>query len=386
MRDPLARLAPGRCHALDGARLLAILLLFPYHTTAIFYTGSLGESYVSDPNSSPAMCAFVVLVHKWHMPLFFFLAGAASWHSLQVCNAVQFLQERLQRLLLPLVVGVFLLVPPHVYLHLRQSINIPHTYLQFYPQFFDGIRPAGNIEWAHLWFLAYLLVISVACLPLMLRLNHQRETTAPWDFFRSGEGLGFLLLLALPLMLSESQLRPHWPGFQNLYDDWANLMLYLIYFFYGFLFYHQPSLWRALDQHRWTCLGLACLGMMVFMAITSSGVGPFEVDSAASMLFHAFRGLNGWCAVLALLGLARRFIVNPHPVMDRATRIAMPLYLLHQPLLVGLGWFVIHLPLAIAAKFTLLCGGSLMVTVGLIESVVRRLGPLAPCFGLVSRR
>jgi hypothetical protein len=131
------------------------------------------------------------------------------------------MQERLTRLLLPLVAGVFTLIPPQVYVHELQAVDGSTTYLQFYPRFFDGIRPEGHFEWARFWFFAYLLVITVLCLPLMLKLNQQRIIRVQGPDQTGGPGFFSLLLLALPLMLSESLLRARWPGFPNLYNDWA---------------------------------------------------------------------------------------------------------------------------------------------------------------------
>lgn len=375
-----------RCHALDGTRLLAVLLLIPFHAAAVFYAGDLGAFYVTNPQSSRALGTFLLLVHQWHMPLFFFLAGSASWYSLRARGAGPYLRERLQRLLLPLGVGILVLVPPQVYVHELQSVDIDLNYLQFYPRFFDGIRPAGHFEWAHLWFLAYLLVISLLCLPLLRRLNAQPSASPPQPDQGWPLNLGSLLLLALPLMLSEALLRPRWPGFQNLYDDWANLLLYLLYFLYGYLFCQRPGCWEVLDRRRGVCLALAGAGMAVFLALSSSGTTPAAgVYSTAALLFQAFRGWNSWCAVLALLALARRFLKAPHPLLGYGSRAAMPLYLLHQPVLVGLGWWVVPLPLAIAAKFALICAGTLLICWGLYEGLIRRLGPLGLCFGLAGR-
>lgn len=374
-----------RCHALDGMRLLAVLVLIPFHAAAIFYSGDLGEFYVVNPSTSATLSCFLLLVHQWHMPLFFFLAGAASWHSLQVRKAKSYMQERLNRLLLPLVAGVLTLVPPQVYVHELQTTGGSMSYFQFYPIFFDGIRPAGHFEWAHLWFLAYLLVITVLCLPLMLKLNQQRNSRIQAVTQSSQAGLTSLLLLALPLMLSEALLRAHWPGFPNLYNDWANFCLYLLSFIYGYWFCHHSGLWIALDRHRWSCVSLASFSMAMFMLLTLSGATPETGDSGVFMLFQAFRGLNIWLALLALMALARRFLAAPHPLMTYGAGMAMPLYLVHQPLLVGLGWLVVPLKLAIPSKFAFLCGACLLLSIGVVEGLIRRVEMLRFCFGL-SRR
>ncbi|NQV10033.1 MAG: acyltransferase family protein [Cyanobacteria bacterium] len=380
--DGVARHRLERLHSLDWARLLAVLLLIPFHAAAVFYTGELGAFYVVNPQSSAALNVLIQFLYQWHMPLLFFLAGAASWYSLQLRSSATYVWERLKRLLVPLLVGILFLVPPQVYIHELQAVGTRQTFLQFYPHFFDGIRPVGHFEWAHLWFLAYLLVISLLCLPVMLWLRHDHNKGCLATFKTWQVQLSSLLLLALPLMLSEALLRPRWPGFQNLYDDWANLTLYLLYFFYGYLFCHQPGFWVALDQHRWRVLGLAVPCMAILLWLGLSGSAPEREYPFAFFLFQALRGFNSWIAMLAVIALVRRFLSTPHSIVRYGNRAVLPLYLVHQPLLVVVAWFVVPLELGMTAKFFLICVSSLFLSLGVYEFVIRRLGLFRLCFGL----
>jgi len=287
-------------------------------------------------------------------------------------------------LLVPLLVGILLLVPPQVYLHELQATGANQNYLQFYPHFFDGIRPVGHFEWAHLWFLAYLLVISLLFLPVLVWLRHDRSHGRLSLLMSWPVSWSSLLLLALPLMLSEALLRPGWPGFQNLYDDWANLTLYLLYFFYGYLFCCQPGFLLVLDKQRWTILSLAvpCMASVVWLGLSPSMPPPGY--SMAFILVQAFRGFNSWIAVLAALALARRFLIAPHPILRYGRGAALPLYLVHQPLLVVVAWFVVPLELGITAKFLIICILSLLLSFAVYEGIIRRLGPLRCCFGLAT--
>ncbi|QEY31629.1 acyltransferase [Synechococcus sp. RSCCF101] len=374
-------MAPDRCEALDATRFLAVLLLIPFHTAAIFYRGDLGSFYLTAPSSSAVLSAFVLLVHQWHMPLFFLLAGAASWHSLQQRTAVSFLRQRLQRLLLPLVVGTLLLVPPQVYVHAVQSGEPVGGFLRFYPHFFDGVRPAGHFEWGHLWFLAYLLAITLAFLPLMQWLTRPGRGAPGWPTAGCPAWVA-LLLPALPLMLSEALLRPRWPGFQNLVDDWANVSLYGLYFLGGFLFCHLAWPWQSLDRFRWPLVLLAGLTMGVFAALELSGAAPALDSSWPARLFQAFRGANTWYVVLALLALARRFLAAPGTPLHTGAWAGMPLYLLHQPVLVAVGWVVVPLPLPLASRVLLIAGVSLLVCAAVIGGLLPRLGRAGQCFGM----
>jgi len=39
---------------------------------------------VVNPQKSAALAGLVQFLYQWHMPLLFFLAGSACWHSLQL--------------------------------------------------------------------------------------------------------------------------------------------------------------------------------------------------------------------------------------------------------------------------------------------------------------
>lgn len=166
-----AKVESGRRHYLDWLRVLAVLLLIYFHAAAIFYTGSLGEFYIRNNLSSPEMIALISFVHQWHMPLFFLLSGAATWFALQTRTVSQYAVERFKRLFIPFLFGTLVLVPPQVYYRLLSNPNYHDSYFQFYPQFFNGVRPQGNFEWAHLWFLVYLFTFSMLALPLFLYLK-----------------------------------------------------------------------------------------------------------------------------------------------------------------------------------------------------------------------
>jgi hypothetical protein len=69
------------------------------------------------------LCVF--FVQLWGMPLMFIVAGAGVWHSLRARTPRAFVLERLRRLLVPLLVGIALVVPPQVYFALLAGTRTP---------------------------------------------------------------------------------------------------------------------------------------------------------------------------------------------------------------------------------------------------------------------
>jgi len=112
-----------------------------------------------------------------NMPLLFFLAGSACWHSLQLRSPARYpAGERLAAVACS-PAGWHSVAGASTGLSARAAGHgiEPENYLQFYPTFLMEIRPVGHFEWAHLWFLAYLLVVALLCLPVLVMLQHDRS-------------------------------------------------------------------------------------------------------------------------------------------------------------------------------------------------------------------
>ena len=104
---------------MDWLRVIAMLAVFIFHCARFFDPH---DWHLKVPVSERSDTVFVLsafLIGVWLMPLFFLLAGFASWYSLQRRSGGQYLFERVKRLLIPLyTVGAFILLPPQFYFEL----------------------------------------------------------------------------------------------------------------------------------------------------------------------------------------------------------------------------------------------------------------------------
>jgi hypothetical protein len=229
------------------------------------------------------------------------------------------------------------------------------SFREFLPSFFT--RPE-RFTWAHLWFVAYLLVFTVAYLPLFrwlrARSGEPRHVRGAWVY-----------LPIVPLALVQIFLRPHWPGLQNLYDDWANVGYYSIYLVAGFGLARYPALEAAVHREWRRALGVGFVATGVLL------LGVLGVFASPTVLL-AGSAVAGWCFVLALLGAAHRFLTPVTAGLPYLAESAFPVYWLHQSAIVLLGYPLLKLELGIAAKYLLLLLGSVSATLAVYHFVVRR--------------
>jgi uncharacterized membrane protein len=77
----IATRASVRLHYLDALRVLAVLMVFLYHSAMPF---TLGQAVIVNAQTSlVATLFFVAFLAPWGMPFFFQLAGAGTWFALQ---------------------------------------------------------------------------------------------------------------------------------------------------------------------------------------------------------------------------------------------------------------------------------------------------------------
>jgi len=370
-----------RRNDIDWLRVLAVFLLFHFHTAVLFYPGM----YIQNSESNTIIRLFVMFVHQWHMPLFFILSGMSTFYALSHRTSGQYLIERCKRLLAPLAFGTLLLVPPLVYMQFKSQPGFNESYLEFYPKFFNAPYPIGNFQWAHLWFLAYLFPFSIIALPLVLKFKTETPPSrlvsktaalcsAPWGIF----------LLGLPFAISEAVLRPGWPGLENLYDDWANFFLYLFCFIYGCLLCADRRFSTAVDKHRRPAamLGLIFTGIALALFILAIKWRLYNGYNPLSMSLHFVRGWNTWFWLLFILGTGQRYLKSTHPALNYMKEAALPVYVLHQTILVGIGFYVIQWKVGIWPKFLFIDLGAVVATILTYDLLVRRWNMMRILFGM----
>ena len=151
---------------LDWLRVIAFGLLIFYHA-GMAWSG--WTWHVTSPDSLDWLREAMRFLNRWRMPLIFLVSGAAIMLALGDRTPGPSSRDRLKRLLLPLAFGMLVIVPPQVYLERLYRGQFTGSFLQWLPHAFSmASTPAGNLSWHHLWFLAYVLVLTLVLLPVFL--------------------------------------------------------------------------------------------------------------------------------------------------------------------------------------------------------------------------
>lgn len=365
--------APRR-YDVDALRVGAVLLLIYFHTACLFMVWPF---HIQNLQRSVAASVFVAVLGLWHMPLFFVLAGTSTWLALDFRTGGQYLAERVRRLLLPALFGMLVVIPPQVYIERISSWvptrmsprNFQGSFWAFYPHYFEGSYPEGNLSWHHLWFIVYLFVYSVVMLPVLSWLKHRpggrRFLQRSCDFFSPGRRV---FLLAVPAILLILTLGARFPVTHALVGDWYAHANFLLLFCYGILFAADERLVASVVRNRRAALAAAfALTLLLFLP-----GGLRRLDGAlGSVVRGATAGLCGTCWLIFVLGYGRRWLNRPLPGLRYAARIAYPFYILHQTVIIAIAYYVLRWNSGIGPKYVIISTAALGVTLGLCELVRR---------------
>jgi glucan biosynthesis protein C len=312
-----------RAYYLDWIRIFVILLLVPFHSAITFATR--GDGFIRYPQHVPVMDVFLWFLSIWIMPVLFMVSGISSYYALQHKTTRQYAKERRTKLLIPLLAGLLLVCPPMSYLRALFMGTFQGSLFQFYPQFFiKGTYPRGNLNWGHLWFLAYLYVFSMILLPLFTRLiKEPLKTRLKEASVILEKGIG-VYLLAIPLMFSETLLRPHFPGLQNLVWDWANFILYLSLVFYGYLFAANDRILDTIRNIRTFSLFLGVVLFLAALASRLSGIAAYMVS-----IYPAYNALMVFAWIFTVLGYFKSLLNVKNRLYAYLNDASFPVYIFH---------------------------------------------------------
>lgn len=373
-----------RRYDVDWLRALAMLVVFYFHSAKFFDDG---WWHIKNAQPSFGITVFTTFVSVWMMPLFFLISGFGSRFSLESRSGGQYLLERLQRLVVPLAFGMLVIVPPQVYLERISKSQFHGSYWQFYPHFFSGVYPTGNLSWHHLWFLAYLFVFSLLCLPLFLRLRQDRGSRFVYRLAAVSQASGLFLLVtpAIALFVIAAALRPMYPGLQNLVSDWANFLFSITLFIYGYLLAADAGFHQAIEKH-WKKALAAAMGLTGLLAYVLITYGDQHGYSAANLMLTAGGTLDTWMWLVAILGLGQRFLSGTNRAQPYVNEAVLPFYVLHQTVIIIIGYYVIQWQLGVASKFLIISSAALLATIITYDLFVRRTNATRFLFGMRLKR
>ncbi|GII57874.1 hypothetical protein Pth03_62630 [Planotetraspora thailandica] len=381
---------------LDVIRVLVVTGLVFFHSSLVFDTRD--DYYVKNAETTDLTTIAAGFAVVWAMPMLFLIAGLGSWHSLRRRGPGGFAVERLLRLGVPLVFAIVTIIPVPVWIRLRTDPAYHESYLRFLPRFFDVhldltdfpfVVRGEYFESGHMWFVVMLLAYALLLAPLSRAPGRGvRERLAA----AAGRRGAVIWAPAVPIALVTAL-----AGMEEAFAGWSR-WAYLLFFLFGFVLASDERFRTAMRRDAVVALGCAAallaVGMPGFLiAAGAPGADPFTDMTALSIGVRLLYGAAGWCCLVAILGLLDR---RRRPKLGQPVRpggpgrrlyaylsaAVLPLYVLHQPIVVAVAFGVVRWDAPIVAKYLAIVVISLALTLAAYDLLVRRTRPTRFLFGM----
>lgn len=365
---------------LDWLRVLAFGLLIVYHA-GMAWSG--WSWHLASVDSIDWLREGMRFVNRWRMPLIFVVSGAAIALALGSRTPASFALDRVKRLLVPLLFGMIVIVPPQVYLERLYRGRFTGSFLDWLPQAFQGgAYPNGNMSWHHLWFLAYVLVLTFFLLPCFLWARSEKGRAALEKAGQVTARLGLQWLMALPLAASILWLAPVSYNTNGLIGDWYGLVYYGALLLYGAFLFGSSELLAALNRQRWLSVAVGVAAYGALHVIFFDGTVRPAIAAADRPAYAFLSGVNTMAWLFAIIGFANRHLTSRPAFLGVATEAVYPFYILHQTVTVIAVYWLLQIGAPPLAGFFLAVLVTFIGTSAIYFGLVRPLWFIRPLFGL----
>ena len=273
-------------------------------------------------------------------------------------RAGELITQRTQRLMIPLLFGMFVIVAPQVYIEWTVNGVIDTTFTQFYLEYInpntqwltERHSDIGLLTWNHLWFLPYLWVYSLLLIllfPIMAQLAKVQIGIISFSFASS------TAMVAIWLML-----RNTYPTTHDLLNDWYSHAKYLLVMVVGAVIILQPKLWEALERTRYASAVVALCMYSLIIADRHDMFGPVGDWMTEFWWFRVMVGyvvvLNHWAWLAAILGFGKRYLNKPMGWVKYLNSGVLPYYMMHQTLIVVAAYSLHSIGFPVGIQFVLI--------------------------------
>lgn len=351
---------------IDVLRIVLCACIIMVHALAIFST----EPHYHLKSFEPSKVATVLFdfVRAAAISSWFVLAGWSAVMSLRARSPGRFAKERVMRLLVPLVFGIVIFGSIIKYIELYDGrdmgfhglreaewlqgimqLDRPVGYFDFFPR---NLRRLPLMTWSHLWFLAYLFIISILLLPLLVRLARRLPSPAVPPAV-------WVYLPVLPMAALLVIFNGYWPYFPNLVMDGTNFFYFALCFAMGAGIAAWSGFEKRLRTEAPRLLALMLLGLVGLVLCGETTWGRF------------FIALIAWGGAGAGLGFAAR--LNPAPTRSSAylSEATLPVYILHHAPLLLIAWYVLPLALPVWLKVVVIWLAATAISLTIYHWLVR---------------
>ncbi|MCP4760858.1 MAG: acyltransferase family protein, partial [archaeon] len=273
---------------------------------------------------------------------------------------------------------LFTQIPIQVYLDRLIDGEFTGTFFEFYPHYFEGIYGRGGnfpVEGLHLWFLLLLFIYSMVALPLFVYFRKEENLPKLSKVALFFKKKGSLYLLIIPGIFIEI-LKPF--PIIGSFGGYNFISLFLFYCI-GFLFASsQEEFKKTIENHNkiaWVVGIISTIFIPVILLLLDEN----------QILFWIFGMTYAWSFIIIILGWGSKHLNKNHKSRKFLNEFAMPFYIVHQTIIIIIGYYVVQTTMSIFLKYIIILCTSFIIIVPIVL-LIRKINFLRFLFGLGKKK
>jgi hypothetical protein len=231
-----------------------------------------------------------------------------------------------------------------------------------------------------MWYVLYLFHYTIVLLPLFSFINSDKgkltlKKLESW--ITKGARIIWLPLtiyLAIFLAIDDHDVN------HTFYSDWYGHAIFIYAVIMGLIFARMPKVWQSFEKNRYLSLSLALISYGVLLAIFLSPDEMIPINR--TVVWDNTSLIVKWSWIALIIGFARKYLNYTNSTLKYCNAIVYPYFILHQTVIIVLGYYVINWGLSGTLEFLVIAVGTFIICGLLYELLIKRINILRILFGL----
>lgn len=166
----------------------------------------------------------------------------------------------------------------------------------------------------------------------------------------------------------------------RVWGGW-NILEHLFLFILGYYAYSKKGIVQSFNTYRYGFL-LACVILTSINLYFFTIHLHYDFGTPMYSLGMFLRTMVCLSWIFTIIGFAERYLNYTNNRLKFCNEAVLPFYILHQPVIILIGYFVVQWPISIGLKYGIIALASFVLVGMLYVLLVRRIGILRFLFGM----
>ena len=194
----------------------------------------------------------------------------------------------------------------------------------------------------------------------------------------TGSRLGIFLFI-IPILLVELLIKPP-PGGNST----RNFFYYLLFFIIGYLIPADGRFTESLKKNtRFSLVSGIAAFCLIGVMLAVFDYDPWDKSfSAIFLLVSILVSTNTWCWIAYILGMGFKHFDKNNIALVYGSQAVLPFYILHQTIILLVGWYIIPLDMFFVLKYIIISTASFILIMLIYEVCIKPFNMVRFLFGM----